>query len=56
MSTFDGHHDPDRSTGSGHAGDGDAGFGAVLAVHACSRIGMQANPPRSGFGSWFRRR
>ena len=30
--------------------------GAAVAVHACSRIGMQANPPRSTFSGWLRRR
>ena len=25
-------------------------------IHSCSRIGMQANPPRSGLGAWLQRR
>ena len=53
MSTFDGYRDANPSA---DAGDGQPAFGAVIAVHACSRIGMQASPPRSALGSWFRRR
>ncbi len=28
---------------------------APFAVHSCSRLGMQANPPAGSFGGWFRR-
>ncbi len=57
MSMFDGRHDErrfqDRSNGSA---DERAAGGTMVAVYGCSRIGMQANPPRSTFSDWLRRR
>lgn len=51
MPMFDGRHDDrrfqDRSTGSADDTDGRAARGGMVAVYGCSRIGMQANPPRS---------
>jgi hypothetical protein len=29
---------------------------APIAVHSCSRLGQQANPPARSFGGWFRLR
>lgn len=51
--SFDGPSDRDRSGEDIH---GRPSAGAVIAVHTCSRIGMQANPPRTSFISWLRRR
>ncbi len=60
MPSFDGSRDLDRSVGFPTAFDGadrtGHRAGSVIAVHACSRIGMTANPPRGLFSDLFRRR
>ena len=57
MATFDRHNGFDGSSSfvDGEACRQSSGT-PPIAVHSCSRLGLQANPPARSFGGWFRLR